>query len=202
MRNSPSQLSTAIGRIGELDWDSLDVAHRDVSTIFAALDVESLLGELRAGFTEIADARGSAEKTTHYKWLLGKDEPAERFEVWLHEYKPSTHRREGHASVPHNHRFWLTSVILKGGFTDTRFERAPSESDRLIAPSKVRTMSRGDTMVIAPEEIHALSELRDGTFSLIVQSKKTRDYSEVFEGGEVRRYLDLDAKAADTQASI
>jgi predicted metal-dependent enzyme (double-stranded beta helix superfamily) len=197
-----SHLAAVLGEVDTLDWETPPVAHRAVSSIFAAVDIEDLLTELRAGFTEIVDPRGSVEKTTHYKWLLGKGDPAERFEAWLHEYKPKTHRREGHASVPHNHRFWLTSLILKGGFTDTRFERSTDAGDDGISVLQTRAMRPGDTMVIAPEEIHSLSELRDGTFSLIVQSQKVRSYSEVFEDGAVRRYYDLDAKLLDTQALL
>jgi predicted metal-dependent enzyme (double-stranded beta helix superfamily) len=200
-RGLPTQLGALIGQASALNWTERDVAHAGVSSIFADLDVDSLCAELRSRLSEIADPGGSVEKTTHYKWLLAKDDPGKRFEVWLHEYKPKTHRREGHASVPHNHRFWLTSLILKGGFTDTRFERT-ADAGSSIAALQTRAMRPGDTMVIAPEEIHALSELRDGTFSLIVQSQKIRSYSEVFEDGAVRRYYDLDAKLAETQALL
>jgi predicted metal-dependent enzyme (double-stranded beta helix superfamily) len=192
-----------MSEIASLDWEESAVAQREASSVFAAIDIPGLLGELKSGLDEVADVERSVEKTSHYKWFLA-EATTKRFQVWLHEYKPSTHRREGHATVAHNHRFWLTSLILRGGFTDTRYERSV-ESDPgsgSISPVDSRRMEAGDTMVLAPDEIHALSELRDGTLSLIVQGKPVRNFSEVFEGGEVRRYVDLGAKLADLRASL
>ncbi len=177
-RSNAVELDTAITEIGSLRWEDSPGAQRRSSSIFAAINVSRLLDELKSGLDDIADIDKSVEKTTHYKWLLGED-PSKRFQVWLHEYKPKTHRREGHASVAHNHRFWLS-----------------------IQPIDSRRMRPGDTMVLAPEEIHALSELRDGTLSLIVQGRPVRSFSEVFENGEVRRYSDLGAKLTDLQASL
>lgn len=147
---------------------------------------------------DLVDIERSVEKTTHYKWFLDED-PERRFQIWLHEYKPSSHRREGHATVAHNHRFWLTSLILRGGFTDTRYER---KGEAAISPIESREMRGGDTMVLSPDEIHSLGELCDDTLSLIVQSKPVRSYSEVFEGGEVRRYRDLGAQLAELRSSL
>src|SRR5260221_1207762 len=202
-RSNAVELDTAITEIGSLRWEDSPGAQRRSSSIFAAINVRRLLDELKSGLDDIADIDKSVEKTTHYKWLLGED-PSKRFQVWLHEYKPKTHRREGHASVAHNHRFWLTSLILRGGFTDTRYVRSHKDDPESgsIQPIDSRRMRPGDTMVLAPEEIHALSELRDGTLSLIVQGRPVRSFSEVFENGEVRRYSDLGAKLTDLQASL
>lgn len=202
-RSYTAQLDTAIGRIRSLDWRDSAAAQGQASSVFAAIDLPDLLAELKSGLDGAADVDKSVEKTTHYKWFLGED-PSKRFQVWLHEYKPETHRREGHATVAHNHRFWLTSLILRGGFTDTRYvrsEKCKPESGA-ISPIASRRMRTGDTMVLAPDEIHALSELRDGTLSLIVQGKPVRSFSEVFEDNKVRRYADLGAKLDDLKASL
>jgi len=199
--SSPAELDTALRQIARLDWSELMLAQHAVEPLFGALDVGGLIDGLKPDLDEIVDVERSVEKTTHYKWFLGEGSSG-RFQVWLHEYKPKTHRREGHATVAHNHRFWLTSLILRGGFTDTRYERTAEGDRRLIAPIASRVMRTGDTMVLAPDEIHALGELQDGTLSLIVQSKPVRSFSEVFENGTVRRYADLDAKLADLRASL
>lgn len=202
-RSHAALLDMAMTNVGSLNWQRPAPAQRETAAIFKTIDIRRLLNELKTELDEIADIEKSVEKTTHYKWFLSED-PSRRFQIWLHEYKPSTHRREGHATVAHNHRFWLTSVILRGGFTDTRYERvdkADPESGSL-SPIDSRQMKPGDTMVLMPDEIHALSELRDDTLSLIVQGKPVRDYSEVFEAGEVRRYADLGAKLAGLRASL
>lgn len=198
-----SELTHAVAAIGALGWEEPGTAQRGAATAFTMIDVALLLKELKIGLEQVADLDKSVEKTTHYKWFLSED-PARRFQIWLHEYKPSTHRREGHATVAHNHRFWLTSLILRGGFTDTRYERADETDPESgsLSPIDSRQMKSGDTMVLMPDEIHALSELRDGTLSLIVQGKPVRSFSEVFEGGEVRRYSDLGAKLDDLRASL
>lgn len=197
------RLAPTIDAIGTFSWEKPGMAQREAAEVLAKIEVDGLLAELKSRLGEIADLEKSVEKTTHYKWFLAED-PTKRFQVWLHEYKPSTHRREGHATVAHNHRFWLTSLILRGGFTDTRYERA-DESNResaSLARLDSRRMTPGDTMVLDPDEIHSLSALRDGTLSLIVQGRPIRSYSEVFEGGKVRRYSDLGAKLADLRASL
>jgi predicted metal-dependent enzyme (double-stranded beta helix superfamily) len=192
-------LDELLRRIGSSPWKMLRNAHEDVRLALEAEGSDRALTGLRCGLDVIVKSDRSVEKTTHYKWFLDED-PAGRFQIWLHEYKPKTHRREGHASVAHNHRFWLTSLILRGGFTDTRYER--KRESAAISPIESRRMEPGDTMVIDPGEIHSLSELEDGTLSLVVQSEPIRSYSEVFEDGEMRRYYDLEAKLTDLQASL
>lgn len=194
-----TDLPETMREIASLGWPDPGIAHREASVLLRRIEISALSERLRARLRRVVDADRSVEKTTHYKWFLGEDTVG-RFQLWLHEYKPKTHRREGHASVAHNHRFWLTSLILRGGFTDTRYQR---EGDsEALSPIESRRMEPGDTMVIDPDEIHSLSGLEDGTLSLIVQSKPIRSYSEVFEDGEVRRYYDLEAKLSDLQASL
>lgn len=194
-----SDVREIIQQVASFDWPDPRAAHREASALLQRVELPALSSQMRSRLPHLVDTDRSVEKTTHYKWFLDED-PAGRFQVWLHEYKPRTHRREGHASVAHNHRFWLTSLILRGGFTDTRYEREGASAT--ISPIASRGMRPGDTMVIDPDEIHALSELLDGTLSLIVQSKPVRSFSEVFEGDEVRRYYDLEAKLTDLRASL
>ncbi|HEV2790768.1 MAG TPA: hypothetical protein VGV69_05670 [Solirubrobacterales bacterium] len=184
--------------LARLDWSDRRGAHGQAAGRFEALQPAEVLADIKQGLPAPIDVSRSVEKTTHYKWFLAAA-PDSSFEVWLHEYKPSELRRTGHATVPHNHRFWLTSLILRGGFEDTRYVRAEEGS---IEPSEHRSLRPGNTMVVDPEEIHALSGLRDSTISMVVQSKPVRSYSEVFENGEVRRYSDLEAKLAELRESL
>lgn len=194
-------MSSIVPDLGCLDWDERRSAHAEAELRFAQLGAEDAIARLRGALREEVDVGRSVEKTTHYKWFLGRGEGG-CFELWLHEYKPARLRRAGHATVPHNHRFWLTSLILRGGFVDTRYARTAGGGDGQIEPVATRDLDPGETMVIDPEEIHSLSELREGTLSLVVQSRPVRSYSEVFEGGEVRRYSDLEAQLAGLRASL
>jgi predicted metal-dependent enzyme (double-stranded beta helix superfamily) len=188
-------------RLSRLDWARRADAHAAAEIEFSSVDVPALLEELRQSSRDLIQLERSVEKTTHYKWFL-REASDSSFELWLHEYKPRQLRRTGHATVAHNHRFWLTSTILRGGFTDTRYARSPTRSCALIEPIQSRSLKVGDTLLIDPEGIHSLSDLRDGTISMVVQSSPVRSYSEVFEGGRVRRYSDLEAKLAELRESL
>lgn len=204
MSGSPTNsLNATLDRIRDLDWGKVDTAQEQASSLLARCDPRRLLADLKAELRQAIEPGRSVEKSTHYKWLIAEDS-GRRFEFWLHEYKPSTHRRTGHATVPHNHRFWLTSLILRGGFDDIRYKRSVRRSggESMIEPVTSRSMRTGDTMVISPDEIHSLAALRDGTLSLIVQSRAVRSYSEVFEDGAVKRYSDLDAKLVELGDSL
>ena len=196
-----NELNSAMERMARLDWEVPAEAHLATKSIFMSIDAGLLLARLKRHAGDIVDLDRSVEKTTHYKWFLAED-PNCQFQLWLHEYKPAELRRKGHATVAHNHRFWLSSLILRGGFTDNRYRREPEGTGNLIAKLSSSRMTPGDTMVLAPDEIHSLSELCDGTISLIAQGMPVRSYSEVFEDGGVRRYPDLGAKLAELGASL
>ena len=198
--NEPSPLTSIRTVLAGLDWSDRASAHAHTAAAFAALGPEPIVADLAAALPAAIDVGRSVEKTTHYKWFLGG--PADgSYELWLHEYKPRGMRREGHATVAHNHRFWLSSVLLRGGFTDSRFRRDDS-SPSLLERISDRRLEAGDTMVIDADEIHSLSDLEDGTITLIVQSAPIRSYSEVFEGGSRKVYFDLEAKLTDLGESL
>jgi hypothetical protein len=183
-----------------LDWSERASAHARTAETFAAMGAQRLARDLGTDLPTMVDLGRSVEKTSHYKWFLGGPEDGS-FELWLHEYKPQSLRREGHATVAHNHRFWLTSIVLRGGFTDSRFRR-DDDSASLLGEVSSNRMSTGETMIIDADEIHSLSELQDGTITLVAQSAPVRSYSEVFESGSRKVYFDLEAKLIDLGESL
>jgi hypothetical protein len=183
-----------------LDWTEHRDAHAVAAREFAARGGDRLKVDLEAHLSTTVDLSRSVEKTSHYKWYLGGAADGS-YELWLHEYKPRSLRREGHATVAHNHRFWLSSIVLRGGFTDSRFGR-DDHSPTLLRETARRRLAPNDTMVIDADEIHSLSELDDGTVTLVVQSAPVRSYSEVFEEGRVSTYFDLEAKLTDLGESL
>jgi hypothetical protein len=183
-----SNMSALMVDLAALDWDEPGVAHRDAQALFAQIeDPGSLLEDARSLPPERTEFDRSAEKTTHFKWFVA-DDPHGRFALWLNEYKPASHRRTGHAEVAHNHRFWFTSLLLSGGFTNDIYR---ARSDASLELERSLDLRAGDTFVVDPDEVHALRELRDGTLTLLVQSRPVRSYSDVWEAGKVTRYHDL-----------
>jgi len=117
------------------------------------------------------------ETATHYKWFLHYHEE-QRFKVWLHQYKPASERRLGYAEIPHNHRYSLASVILSGSFVHHHFER----TDGVLAESESarRSYRAGDAYTVSWEEVHKLSDIDDRTFTLVVESRPVRHFSEAY----------------------
>jgi hypothetical protein len=186
--------------LNTLDWSSRNTAHAAAAETFAIVGPDHLMAAFGTSLPSSVDVNKSVEKTSHYKWFLGGP-PDESFELWLHEYKPRDLRREGHATVAHNHRFWLSSLLLRGGFTDSRYRRDES-SPSLLKRIGSRRLAPGDAMVIDADEIHSLSDLEDGTITLVVQSAPVRSYSEVFENGSMKVYFDLEARLTELGESL
>jgi hypothetical protein len=130
------------------------------------------------------------ETATHYKWFVHYHDEL-RYKVWLHQYKPSAERAVGHAEVPHNHRYSLASVLLRGGFVHHRFEKTPAGLYELA--HEQCSFSRGDTYTVDWQEFHKLSDLSDHTVTLVVESPVVRHFSEAFygEGPAPRLFYDF-----------
>jgi len=146
-----------------------------------------LVASWRRQLADIAD--GSHETSTHYKWLCHRD-PERRFTVWLHQYKPTTMRRPGHANVAHNHRYDFSSLILVGALTEQQYAEPATPPLRLIDE---RTLTAGQTYSVLADEIHAMSGIEDGTLTLVVEGAPVRHHSRVYDvtTGDVTCYPDF-----------
>jgi hypothetical protein len=180
-------------QLSALHWSDRATSHRAAQRILQdGIDVQAPLTDLGLSSLRDISLRRSVEKTTHFKWFLAEDESG--FEIWLHQYKPASHRRLGHAAVAHNHRFWFTSIVLRGGFISHTYEAAdPSRPAALERVGKM-VYERGDSYVLDPSTIHSLSDIQEPTVSLLVQSRPIRPYSDVYENGKLLRYHDLDSQ--------
>lgn len=120
----------------------------------------------------------SRETPTHYKWHLGTA-PDKSFTIWLHEYKPHAIRSGGYAQTIHNHRYPMTALLLAGGYRYTQYEVGHTGADR---PAEVRTVSSrqitgGAIYSMRESDFHSVTEIQDGTVSLLVQGRSLRPYS-------------------------
>jgi predicted metal-dependent enzyme (double-stranded beta helix superfamily) len=181
-------LDRLVASLRRCDWSDPAVGHLGAQRILASVDdPRPLLAAARDVDPQRTEQDGSAEKTTHFKWFLAAD-PDRRFELWLNEYKPKALRRQGHAEVAHNHRFWFTSLVLAGGFQNAVY--APA-ADETLQETGVLSLGAGDTFVVDPDAVHSLRALADGTVTLVVQSQPVRSFSDVYENGRKVRYYDL-----------
>jgi len=130
------------------------------------------------------------ETATHYKWFLYYHK-SRRFKVWLHQYKTCGERRLGYAEVPHNHRYSLASVILKGVFVHHDFKRSGGVLTESV--NSRQSYGQGDAYMVAWQQIHQLSDIHDQTFTLVVESPTVRHFSEAYytESTEPRMFYDF-----------
>jgi hypothetical protein len=175
--------SEFLARLNEIDWSP--AGHIDPCVLGLLEEVgrkPSLLRELVVSWSEEdLEERGLRcnDTSTHYKWFLHYDRYF-HYRVWLHQYKSRGARRMGYAEVPHNHRYSLASVILDGGFAHRVFERNGARL-REVTEAR-RNYQRGDVYIVRHDEIHRLSDLCDGTMTLVVETPLVRHFSEAFYG--------------------
>ena len=185
-----------------LNWSAPRPAHQRVEHLLKRLDRDRrpLVEEVRA-WQPGGDQRISRETSTHYKWFVHED-ATQRFIIWLHEYKTASIRGNRHAVIPHNHRYWFSSLVLSGGFTSQSFVRG-TDGGRLVWGADLN-VAAGEVFTIPPDQIHALTRLEDDTMTLIVQGRPVREYSEAYDAptGEAQRFYDLDARLPWLQSRI
>jgi hypothetical protein len=120
----------------------------------------------------------SRETPTHYKWHMFAIEGAD-VNVWIHEYKPKASRSQGYAQSIHNHRYPMSVLLLTGGYCCGSFTvqaaRDGVHADvRSIGTERLRG---GSIYSMSPDEFHSVTEIQDGTVSLMVQGKPVRSSS-------------------------
>jgi hypothetical protein len=141
------------------------------------------------------------ETATHYKWFVYYHSRL-HYKLWLHQYKPLGERKLGHAEVPHNHRYSLASLVVRGGFTHHYYKQT---ADGLQELQHERTSyMQGDTYQVDWQEVHKLSNVLNHTVTLVVESPIARNFSEAFytESGEPSTFYDFIGMLSGLSAEI
>jgi hypothetical protein len=151
-----------------------------------------------------ANADRSHETATHFKWLIHLD-PDRRFSVWAHEYKTALLRRKAYAEVPHYHRYWFGSLVLRGSFDNYLYEieRDAQCEERLLSikTTERHRLAAGDIYHMDQGVVHSLEGLEEGTLTLLVRSAALLPYSESFELDTLRtrKHIPFAERRADFQ---
>jgi hypothetical protein len=133
---------------------------------------EGLRGHLRL----VARSR---EKTTHFAWCL-RDEPAEPFTFWLHEYKPQRDWRPGYADSIHNHRYHFCTTILSGSYLHERFTAdVADDGGAILSTALLRSAEaqEGASGTMLAHEFHRIPKAADDTVTFLVKSRAVRPWS-------------------------
>jgi hypothetical protein len=146
----------------------------------------------------------SAERATHYKWLLGGSRHS--YLVWLHEYKPSGQfaKAESFAASVHDHRLWFCSRVVSGALHVTWYTAHISGETASLAVTRRCRLSSNMVEQMAPMEIHGIDRVEDNTFTLLIQGPAERRYSTVYDlsDGSMSRKYDLDALYSRLSATL
>ncbi len=121
----------------------------------------------------------SRETTTHFAWCL-RDEPAEPFTFWLHEYKPQRDWRHGYADSVHNHRYHFCTTILSGGYLHERYTARLDADERSILSATLLRRTECPTGVsgtMLAHEFHRIPRAADDTITFLVKSRAVRPWS-------------------------
>ncbi|MBB5959048.1 hypothetical protein FHS29_005668 [Saccharothrix tamanrassetensis] len=125
----------------------------------------------------------SRETTTHFAWCL-RDEPAEPFTFWLHEYKPQRDWRRGYADSIHNHRYHFCTILLTGSYLHERFTVRLAEDGRSIRDTTLLRSTqahRGDSGTMLAHEFHRIPKATDDTLTFLVKSRAVNPWSLSFD---------------------
>jgi predicted metal-dependent enzyme (double-stranded beta helix superfamily) len=166
-----------INELSRMDWTTQQW-RKEAEYVISSAD--GLSNEITTHMSEwdaserSAKLNGSHETSTHYKILLHRD-PALRFTVWIHCYKSSECRGSGYAQVPHNHRYDLCSVVLRGGYDSILYSTAAG-----VTPIERRTFKPGDVLSMTHDQVHALTEICEGTQTLFIEGPTIKHFSTVF----------------------
>ncbi|MEU4807245.1 hypothetical protein [Actinosynnema sp. NPDC023587] len=121
----------------------------------------------------------SRETTTHFAWCL-RDEPAEPFTFWLHEYKPQQDWRQGYADSIHNHRYHFCTILLAGSYLHERFTARLAADGRSIEDTALLRSTRaleGDSGTMLAHEFHRIPKAADDTVTFLVKSRAITPWS-------------------------
>lgn len=121
----------------------------------------------------------SRETTTHFAWCL-RDEPAEPFTFWLHEYKPQRDWRQGYADSIHNHRYHFCTTLLAGSYLHERFVARLAADGRSIQDTTLLRSTQaveGDSGTMLAHEFHRIPKAADDTVTFLVKSRAVNPWS-------------------------
>lgn len=170
-----------LARLESLDWDPAGYIDPTVLELLGEIGASpQLVWEvIRSWDDQNLEERQLRchETATHYKWFVHYHEKLQ-YRIWLHQYKSAANRKIGYAEIPHNHRYSLASVVLRGQFRHHFFENTGGLLSEV--PEKGRRYSQGDVYSINWHLVHKLSDLRDHTVTLVVESPVARHFSEAF----------------------
>jgi hypothetical protein len=182
MKNVINNLITSLDSI---DWCERNIAHQEVEHLLFGVKANFIQFQLEIdNLSEVFIhnlGKNSVETPTHYKWLFYENEKSD-YKIWFHQYKSAINKNAGYAVVPHNHRYWFSSFILSGGFTSLTYQVNRLNEDTIENNTLVGEwhLNEGEIYTLSSDTVHSLDDIQKSTWTLIIQSKQVKTFSESF----------------------
>jgi hypothetical protein len=202
-------LNTFINQLDSFDWLDLASTHLKIEKLLHHINVnrcsfkESLSNVSLSELKRRADL--SHETPSHYKWHVHKNLNL-GYSIWMHEYKARSTRRPSYVEIPHNHRYWFTSLILAGEFQHQIYDVNYLKQDNFYKGIKLMDNSRfdrGRVYTMSPQTVHSIDNVVQNTLTLVVRSIGVNPYSESFdlESKQITKHTPFSSRL-DNMASI
>jgi hypothetical protein len=162
---------------------------RDIADLLREFEVKhlgKLLMDFRNWDLHCGSASRSHETSTHYKWWLVGNESTQEV-LWLHVYKRPSSMVRGYAESAHDHRYSFTSLILRGGYTNSSHQFSNGHLSKISD----ELLLQGSILHMHPAAIHSLSGIQAGTITLVFQQRPARTSSFVYRSSERRAIPDF-----------
>lgn len=126
------------------------------------------------------------ETSTHHVWPIYA--ATNGFGVAINEFKDPADMVAGHASIYHNHRYSFASLMLSGGYRQTRSNIELGNDRQAVRIQDVSDESiiTGDIVRINHEEFHRLSAFEAQTVTLVVKCPAAKTESFSVDSGTLR----------------
>jgi hypothetical protein len=120
------------------------------------------------------------ETPTHYRWNIVRGDDCS---IWIHEYKPSRLVFGRYADQVHDHGYSFTGVVLRGGYSNEKFTiECDTEAGKIQTTHYhgAIAVSKDESLSMKRGEIHRVTNIQDGTVTIVVKSRRYRSYSSVY----------------------
>lgn len=146
------------------------------------------------------------ETSTHYVWPLVAD-PETGLKLHVNQYKGHAEMGAGYAQSIHDHRYSFASMILAGGYRESRYEcEGHLAGTFAMAQSGDVSFVAGAMNLVDHTAYHSVGDILPGTFTLLLKAPAAKAAStsvrEIDGVWRSRRHVPVEGLAAPALSAI
>lgn len=171
----------------------------------ASRGIVQIAADLRLAIEASAEVERTARETsTHFVWPIVSNW-YNSVGLYIHEYKAPTALRAGYADSIHDHRYDFASLILSGGYVESRYEvRGTSDMSPQMVLASQRELQCGDVTTVQNFIFHRISDIQERTLTLVVKLAAVKSHSTSFDvsTGQSFIHVPVEARKPDVLAML